>query len=101
MADLGTHATSVHGTTSANVEDTITISQVCAAIEVVNRDGADEVFYTVNGVALTAVPQNGAEVLPKQAGTAQTYLIPEESRANPTVVRLRSVAATKVSVFRR
>lgn len=82
-----------HFTLVANTAKTFTLDQDYARIEVVNVDGAGEVYFTVDGSA-PAVGGDGCHVLP--ASICSVELDPRTS--GPTVVKAKASVAVRISV---
>ena len=82
-----------HATLSANVEKTFTFNTNAGWVEVLNRDGAAEVYFTVDNTAVT-VGADGTHVLAAAIGSVE---VRDETSGN-TVVRVKSDGAPKVSV---
>lgn len=83
-----------YATLVANTPVTLNFDQDFDRISVVNRDGADEIFFTVNG-STPAVNGTGSFLVTKGVGA---YLeVPVVGSGN-TVVKLISASATKVGV---
>lgn len=89
-------------TTVGGTVDTITFARDYPAVEVVNVDGADEIYFTVDGVGgprKDGVPTVGGEdteLVPASVGAALMVL--SSSSAGGTVVRLISATATEYFV---
>lgn len=82
------------GTSSAAAETDITWTGDYVTVEVVNRDAADEMFFTVDGTAVTAAAQNGCYYVPKVAGAScRVPLAPGQK-----TLKMWTTAATKYSV---
>lgn len=92
---------STHQLAASGVADTVTLGADYAEVEVVNRDGAGEIYFTVGTVASPpATPTIGAAdayVLPAAIGAL--LVDSNELSDSPTVVKLIASAATKYSVI--
>lgn len=86
---------SKHATLEAGVVDTVALNADYSRVEVVNRDGAGEIFLTVDGNEPTVEGDN-THVLPAAIGgmTVNAGL----ANGIPTVVRLISSTAVAYSV---
>lgn len=82
-----------HITLTANTVATVTLDSDYDWIEVVNRDGAGEVFFTLDGTNPT-VAGNGTLVLPATIGGVEI----EYNRTTTAVIKLISAGTPKVSV---
>lgn len=82
-----------HGTLVANTLATVTLDRDFAKVEVLNRDGAAEIFFTVDGAAPT-VEGDDCQVLPAAIGALE--LLARET--GQTIVRLISSGTPKYSV---
>lgn len=85
---------SVHATAGVGVEDIITITQIWDRVEVKNKSD-DELTYTTDNTATTAVPQNGTYSL--SAGES-AVLIPDAYPSNTIIVRIFSAVGGAYSV---
>lgn len=81
-----------HGTLSASTVDTITVAQAGVTVEVINRTGTAEIYFTVNGATPTV-------------GAADTFVVPSAvmsyvvtNNGAQAVVRLISSGAEAYSV---
>jgi hypothetical protein len=83
-----------YGTLVASQDDTVTFDRDCDSVEVVNRDGAGEIWFTVNG-ELATVEGADAYWVPPTPGAA---LAVDVRRAGDTVVHLLSPGTPKVGV---
>ena len=83
----------VHGTTAAGVVSEVILDGDYQAIEVLNRDGAGEIFFTVDG-AEPEVEGDDTHVLPAQIGALQV----RSQASGTTAVRLISAGAVKFTV---
>jgi hypothetical protein len=83
-----------HGTLVAGTVDTITLPAAARTVEVVNRNGAAEIYFTVDGGTPT-VAGNDTQVVTAGAGAALEY--PSEDNTT-TVVRLISSGTPTYSV---
>lgn len=86
-------AWSVHRTLTPATVDTVTFGEDYGVVEVLNRNGAGELYFTVDGAA-PVVAGNSTHVLPA-AISAMTVVAGGTSN---TVVRLISAAAVAYSV---
>lgn len=87
-----------HITLGAGVVSTVTFTDGSSQCEIVNRDAADEVFYSYNGTATPPDPTSGGndfDIVPKIAGTAVRF---RRTSSLPIVVKLIAAVATKVTV---
>lgn len=86
---------SKHATLGADTVDTVVLSADFARVEVINRDGAEEIYFTVDGPAPTVEGDN-THVLPAAVGG----LLVNASAASgsPTIVRLISTGTPKYTV---
>lgn len=82
-----------HGTLVANTMATVTLDHDFAQVEVLNRDGAAEIFFTVDGPA-PVIEADDCQCLPAAIGALQL----PASVGNQTVVRLISSGTPKYSV---
>jgi hypothetical protein len=82
-----------HVTLTANVVSTLTFDQDFENIEVLNVDGASEVYFRVGATAPT-VGGTGCHVLPAAIGSVEV----EVFTSGATVVKLISAGTPKVSV---
>jgi hypothetical protein len=78
---------------AAATVDRVTFEGNYERVEVLNRDGADEVYFTVDGADPT-VAGDGTHVLPAQIGAV---VVPSPGRRS-TVVRLISAGTPTYSV---
>lgn len=92
MATLSV-VSSGHATLVAATVDTVNLSRESALLEVLNRNGAGELYFTTDGSTPTVA---GAEtkVVPAQAGASLVLRRP----VGATVVKLISSAAVSYSV---
>lgn len=84
---------SEHLTLVANTVAEVDLPTNAGRVEVLNRDGADEVYFTVNGAAPT-VGGNDTHVLPATVGSVEV----SRTRSGAAVVKLISAGTPKVSV---
>lgn len=82
-----------HGTLAATIVTTINVGSDARDIEVLNRDGAAEIFFTVDGTEPT-IEGDDMYVLPAAIGS----MVVQSPGAGDTVVKLRSVGTPKYSV---
>lgn len=85
----------VHGATGANVETVVTLDGDYGVVEIINRDGADDLFYVVDGAAEIAVGGRGTGVIPRGGG----WVVTRSRSGGTTTVRLRSTVAVQYSVL--
>jgi hypothetical protein len=88
-----------HGTLVANTEVTHTLTGpdgLPAVVEVLNRDGVAEIFFTVDGTA-AVVGGNDTECLPATIGSVERALPPAAGPRTVTV-RVISPGAPKYTV---
>jgi hypothetical protein len=78
-----------------NVVDTITFGENYNAVEVLNRNGAGELYFTVDGTLVPTVGGSSNHVLPA-AVSAMT--VNAGGTVGPTIVRVISSAAATYSV---
>lgn len=98
-----TAKTSQHYTSTAGAADDVTLSGQFRSVEVVNRDGADAIYFRVGTsagavVAPAAAEEDDTYVVPASAGAALTVPVPGSKDTDATVVKTFTVAATKVTV---
>lgn len=87
-----------HATLTGNVVTTMTFDKSFAEIDVCSRDGVAEVWFTVDGTT-PVIGAIGSFVLP--AAINSMRLTPRDDgvdHTGPTVVKLLSASAVKVSV---
>ncbi len=82
-----------HLTLTANQVTTVTLNDNYGRVEVVNRDGNFEVFFTTDGTA-PGIAANGSHILPAAIGSVE---VADETDGN-SVVKLISTGAAAVSV---
>lgn len=82
-----------HITLVANTVSTVTLDSDYDWVEVINRDGAGEVYFTLDGSTPT-VAGNGTLVLPAAISGVEM----EYNRTTAAVVKLISSGTPKVSV---
>lgn len=85
----------VHATLTANTVDTITLDGDYASVEIVNRDGAAEIYATIDTTTAPTVGGAGCDVLPAAIG-ALTVDAPGYGPA--TVVQLISAGTPAYTV---
>lgn len=83
----------VHKTLVASTVDTVTFARDCDRVEVVNRDGAAELYFTTDGTAPT-VGGNNTFVLPAALGS---YVV--TAQGGLSVVQLISAGTPAYSVL--
>jgi hypothetical protein len=83
----------VHKTLVASTVDTVTFSKDCDRVEIVNRDGAAELYFTTDGTSPT-VGGNNALVLPAAMGSYVTTAV-----GGLSVVKLISSGTPAYSVL--
>lgn len=81
-----------HATLVASTVTTFTFDSAFTAVEVLNVNGAAEVYFTTNGATPT-IGGIGSDVLPACIGS----LVVQPSAAGNTVVKLISAGTPKVS----
>jgi len=84
---------SEHLTLVANTVAEVDLPTNAGRVEVLNRDGVAEVFFTVNG-ATPSVEGDDTHVLPAAIGSVEV----SRDRRGTAVVKLISVGTPKVSV---
>lgn len=77
----------VHATLTANTVDTITLDGDYIAVEILNRNGAAEIYATVDTSAAPTVGGTGCDVLPAAIGS---LTIDASGYGTPTTVQLIS-----------
>lgn len=100
MADLGSFTLAAHGTLTAGQVDTLKIGTQAAEdewFEVLNRNGAGEIWFTVDGATDPDVAQAETYVVPAVAGESRIVKVPSDGRVE---FRLKSSLATSWSVTR-
>ena len=83
-----------YGTLVAAQEDTVSFANDRDTVEVINRDGAAEIWFRVDGTA--AVDSQDCYVVPAAAGAA---LQVDVTGAGATVVNIISAGTPKVGVL--
>lgn len=91
-----TKTLSTHQTAASGVADTVTLDKDYDAVEVVNRDGAGAIYFTVDGSAPT-IAGDGTYVIPAVIGARKVASV--ELAAAATVVKLIASAVTAYSVI--
>lgn len=84
----------VHETLAMNTVDTVEFDVADREIEVLNRVGTDEIYFTIDGTTPTVGGEN-CYVLPAAMGSLKVPV-----RASTTVVKLISASACEYSVTR-
>jgi hypothetical protein len=87
-------ASSRHVTLAANVMAEVNLTTNAGAIEVLNRNGVAEVYFTTDNVD-PVVEGNDTHVVPAAIGSVT---VADETSGRNAVVKLISVGAAKVSV---
>lgn len=82
-----------HETLTANTVVTITFDQDFAAVEILNVDGAEKIYATVDGTT-PGIAATGSIALPAAIGSVEVKV----PTAGNTVVKLKSVGTPKVQV---
>jgi hypothetical protein len=82
-----------HGTLTPNTVATVTLDSDFGSVEVLNRNGVAEIYFTVDG-AVPTVGGADTEVLPAALGSVDVASI----ASGPTVVKLISTGAATYSV---
>jgi hypothetical protein len=82
-------APTVHGTLAANTVTSVTLTGANGSVEVINRNGAAEIYFTVDGSTPT-VAGNGTYPVP---ASIDSYVV-QVGAANPTVALISSGAPT-------
>lgn len=85
----------VHATLAANTVDTITLDGDYASVEILSRDGAAEVYATVDTTQTPTVGGNGCDVLPAVIGSVT---IDASGYGTPTTVQLIAASPVAYSV---
>jgi hypothetical protein len=86
---------SKHAQLAANTVDTVTLVSDYSQVEVINRDGAAEIYFTVDGAAPTVGGDNTHMIPAAISGmTANAYA----ESGSPTVVRLISAGTPQYTV---
>lgn len=93
VATVTAAAFSAHLTLTAATVDQVTLPGNYGRVEVLNRDGSDEIYFTVDGATPT-VGGDGTHVLPAQIGAV---VVPSSGRG-ATVVRLISAGTPAYSI---
>ena len=91
-----TVARAKHATLTAATVETITFSVDVVSVEVVNRDGTAEIYFTIDGTTPVAGADD-TEVVPAAVGAAQKLGSPG-SRWVTDTVKLISTGTPKYSV---
>lgn len=86
-------ANPTHATLTPNTPTTITLDTDYGEVEITNRDGAAEIWVTTNGTD-PVMGQAGVQVVPAAVGASNF----DVDYDGPTVVKLLSASAVKVSV---
>lgn len=87
-----------HLTLTANTVSTVTLTDNSSAVEIMNRNGLDEVFVSMDGSATPANPTvagNDFDIVPAAIGAS---LILRRPGTAAIVVKLISTLATTVTV---
>jgi hypothetical protein len=84
-----------HATLVAATMDTVTLDGDYKHVEVVNRDGVNEIYFTIDGADPTVAGDN-THVLPAQIGRITVNAAAEPG--TPTVVKLISAGTPKYTV---
>lgn len=87
-------ASSRHVTLTANVVSTVNLTTNAGSVEVLNRDGAAEVYFTTDNSTPT-VEGNDTHVVPAAIGAAT---VADETSGQNSVVKLIAASTAKVSV---
>jgi hypothetical protein len=82
-----------HATLTANTVDTVTLPVEATLVEVLNRDGAAEIYFTVDG-SVPTVGGDDTQVLPASVGGLE-FGSPQIAQ---TVVKLISSGTPKYTV---
>lgn len=91
-----TKTLSTHQTAASGVADSVTLDRDYAAVEVVNRDGAGAIYFTVDGSTPT-IAGDGTYVIPAVIGARKVASV--ELAETATVVKLIASATTAYSVI--
>lgn len=83
----------VHKTLVASTVDTVTFSRDCDRVEIINRDGAAELYFTTDGTTPTALGNNTL-MLPAAIGSYTTTAV-----GGLSVVKLISSGTPAYSVL--
>ena len=86
-----------HAQLAASTVDTVTLDRDYPEVEVVNRDGAAEIYFTVDGSNPTVAGDN-TEYLPATSGASVRVSAGAFVTGTPTVVKLISSGTPKYSV---
>lgn len=87
--------TAAHGTLAADVVATVILTQEARTVEVLNRDGAAEIYFTADG-STPAVGGDDCFVLPAAIGSLEVTA--RGARDDQTVVKLVSSGTPTYSV---
>lgn len=90
-----TKTLSTHQTAASGVADTVTLDRDYDAVEVVNRDGAGAIYFTIDGTTPT-IGGDSTYVIPAVIGARVVPSV--ELASTATVVKLIASADTKYSV---
>lgn len=85
----------VHATLTANTVDVITLDIDYKSVEIVSRDGAGEIYVTVDTSVVPTVAGLNCDVLP---AAVSSITLDATGYASPTIVRLISSSAVAYSV---
>lgn len=85
----------IHATLTANTVDTITLDSDYISVEILSRDGAAEIYATVDTTVTPAVGGTGCDVLPAVIGS---LTLDASGYGTPTVVRLVSAGTPAYTV---
>jgi hypothetical protein len=97
MAVIPAKNRAYHGTLTASTVDTVTLSRSYARVEVINRGGTNEIFFTTDGSVPTVLGDN-CFVVTNQAGASD--IRPNFTGVqNQCVVKLISTGAMTYSVI--
>lgn len=77
----------VHATLTANTVDTITLDNDYIAVEILNRNGAAEIYATIDTNVTPTVGGTNCDVLPAAIGN---LIIDASAYGTPTIVQLIS-----------
>jgi hypothetical protein len=86
-----------HGTLTAATVDTVNLSRVYGRVQVLNRGGANEIYWTTDGTAPTVGGDN-CWVVPSQVG-ASDIRANSQAQSNTCVVKLISTGTPTYSVL--
>lgn len=88
-----------HGTLAASTVDNVTIQNPVPTLTVVNRSGASEIYFTVDGVTVPTVAGDNTYVLPATIGSLTVQVPTSTTPTGGVTVKLISSGTPTYSVM--